>query len=120
MIGATFASAAPAHAATFCFGSITTINGTTGNDSLIGTNGDDVIAAGAGNDVIDGRGGNDKICGGSGRDRLVGGPGNDQIHGAADFTPDLSVLDNVEIPLLYRRVGAAERRKAAEAALGAS
>ncbi|MBK5256209.1 MAG: ABC transporter ATP-binding protein [Vicinamibacteria bacterium] len=31
--------------------------------------------------------------------------------------PDLSVLDNVEIPLLYRRVGAAERRKAAEAAL---
>jgi putative ABC transport system ATP-binding protein len=31
--------------------------------------------------------------------------------------PDLSVLDNVEMPLLYRRVGAAERRKAAEAAL---
>ena len=31
--------------------------------------------------------------------------------------PDLSVLDNVEIPLLYRRVGASERRKAAEAAL---
>ena len=31
--------------------------------------------------------------------------------------PDLSVLDNVEIPLLYRRVGAGERRKAAEAAL---
>jgi putative ABC transport system ATP-binding protein len=30
---------------------------------------------------------------------------------------DLSVLDNVEIPLLYRKVGAAERRKAAEAAL---
>ncbi|HRB13823.1 MAG TPA: ABC transporter ATP-binding protein [Vicinamibacteria bacterium] len=31
--------------------------------------------------------------------------------------PDLSVLDNVEIPLLYRKVGAGERRKAAEAAL---
>jgi len=31
--------------------------------------------------------------------------------------PDLSVLDNVEIPLLYRKVGAAERRKSAEAAL---
>ncbi len=30
--------------------------------------------------------------------------------------PDLSVVDNVEIPLLYRKVGAAERRKAAEAA----
>jgi putative ABC transport system ATP-binding protein len=31
--------------------------------------------------------------------------------------PDLSVVDNVEIPLLYRKVAAAERRKAAEAAL---
>ena len=31
--------------------------------------------------------------------------------------PDLSVVDNVEIPLLYRKVGAGERRKAAEAAL---
>jgi len=31
--------------------------------------------------------------------------------------PDLSVLDNVEIPLLYRKVGASERRKASEAAL---
>jgi putative ABC transport system ATP-binding protein len=31
--------------------------------------------------------------------------------------PDLSVLDNVEIPLLYRKVAASERRKAAEAAL---
>ena len=31
--------------------------------------------------------------------------------------PDLSVLDNVEIPLLYRRVAGSERRKQAEAAL---
>ena len=31
--------------------------------------------------------------------------------------PDLSVLDNVEIPLLSRKVGAAARRKAAEEAL---
>jgi putative ABC transport system ATP-binding protein len=31
--------------------------------------------------------------------------------------PDLSVVDNVEIPLLYRKLGAAERRKMAEAAL---
>jgi putative ABC transport system ATP-binding protein len=31
--------------------------------------------------------------------------------------PDLSVLDNVEIPLLYRKVAAVERLKAAEAAL---
>ncbi len=31
--------------------------------------------------------------------------------------PDLAVLDNVEIPLLYRKVGAAQRRAAAEAAL---
>jgi putative ABC transport system ATP-binding protein len=31
--------------------------------------------------------------------------------------PDLSVVDNVEIPLLYRKIGASERRKSAEAAL---
>jgi putative ABC transport system ATP-binding protein len=31
--------------------------------------------------------------------------------------PDLSVLDNVEIPLLYRRVGGGERRKRAFAAI---
>ena len=31
--------------------------------------------------------------------------------------PDLNVLDNVEIPLLYRKVAAGERRRAAEAAL---
>ena len=31
--------------------------------------------------------------------------------------PDLSVLDNVEIPLLYRKVAGNERRKLAEAAL---
>ncbi len=31
--------------------------------------------------------------------------------------PDLRVVDNVEIPLLYRRMGAGERRKAALAAL---
>jgi putative ABC transport system ATP-binding protein len=33
------------------------------------------------------------------------------------LVPDLSVLDNVEIPLLYRRLTNKERRKAAQAAL---
>jgi putative ABC transport system ATP-binding protein len=33
------------------------------------------------------------------------------------LVPDLTVLDNVEIPLLYRRIGAGERRKHALAAL---
>ena len=33
------------------------------------------------------------------------------------LVPDLTVLDNVEIPLLYRKIGAAERRKHALAAL---
>jgi putative ABC transport system ATP-binding protein len=33
------------------------------------------------------------------------------------LVPDLSVLDNVEIPLLYRRLSSAERRKKALAAL---
>src|SRR4029453_3770058 len=34
------------------------------------------------------------------------------------LVPDLSVLDNVQIPLLYRRMSHGDRRKAAEAALG--
>jgi putative ABC transport system ATP-binding protein len=33
------------------------------------------------------------------------------------LVPDLTVLDNVEIPLLYRKIGAAERRRHALAAL---
>jgi putative ABC transport system ATP-binding protein len=33
------------------------------------------------------------------------------------LVPDLSVLDNVEVPLLYRGTGAKERRKRAESAL---
>ena len=33
------------------------------------------------------------------------------------LVPDLSVLDNVEVPLLYRGTGAKERRRRAEAAL---
>ena len=33
------------------------------------------------------------------------------------LVPDLSVLDNVEVPLLYRGGGAGERRRKAEAAL---
>ncbi len=33
------------------------------------------------------------------------------------LVPDLSVLDNVEVPLLYRGTGARERRRRAEAAL---
>jgi len=33
------------------------------------------------------------------------------------LVPDLTVLDNVEIPLLYRKIGGAERRKLALAAL---
>ncbi len=33
------------------------------------------------------------------------------------LVPDLTVLDNVEIPLLYRKISAAERRKRALAAI---
>src|SRR5438270_1851821 len=33
------------------------------------------------------------------------------------LVPDLTVLDNVEIPLLYRKIGAGERRRLALAAL---
>src|SRR5258708_36463224 len=45
-----------------------TINGTSGNDSLVG---------GAGNDTINGFDGNDTIDGGPGADSMVGGAGDD-------------------------------------------
>src|SRR5947208_11436045 len=34
------------------------------------------------------------------------------------LVPDLTVLDNVEIPLLYRKIGAAERKELGAAAVG--
>ncbi|HZS69960.1 MAG TPA: hypothetical protein VFA72_22865, partial [Burkholderiales bacterium] len=62
-----------------------TINGTSGNDSLVG---------GAGNDTINGLGGNDTIDGGTGADSMVGGPGDDLYF--VDNPGDIIVEQNLE------------------------
>ena len=60
---------------------MSTINGTSGNDSLSGGNGSDVIDGRAGDDTLRGNDGNDSLFGGSGNDSLSGGNGADQIWG---------------------------------------
>jgi Ca2+-binding RTX toxin-like protein len=47
------------------------INGTSGNDTIVGTAGNDTIYANSGNDWVEGRGGNDLVSGGSGQDSYV-------------------------------------------------
>ena len=47
---------------------MSTINGTSGNDTLLGTSAADVIFGGEGNDVVTGGAGNDEIYGGKGTD----------------------------------------------------
>ena len=49
----------------------TSLNGTSGNDTLVGTSGNDTIFGNSGNDWIEGRGGNDVLSGGSGMDSYV-------------------------------------------------
>lgn len=58
-----------------------TINGTTGNDSLVGGEGNDTINGLAGTDVLHGMGGNDSIMAHAGHDTLTGGDGNDWLQG---------------------------------------
>lgn len=66
-----------------CRGTVATIAGTTGDDSLTGTPGADVIQALGGNDVISGLGAADIVCGGAGRDTLRGDAGRDTLIGGA-------------------------------------
>lgn len=81
-----------------------TINGTTGNDSLVGTvdddtlnglEGNDTLMGGDGADILDGGPvfnpfggdnslGDDHLSGGAGNDTLVGGAGNDTLIGGDD------------------------------------
>ncbi len=63
---------------------MSTINGTSGNDSLTGTSGGDEVNAGEGADTVHGNSGNDTIYGGSGTDSIDGGQGNDTIDGGND------------------------------------
>ncbi len=57
------------------------LEGTSGNDSIIGFEGDDVINGYSGDDTIRGNEGNDVINGGDGDDTLSGAAGNDIIDG---------------------------------------
>jgi len=60
-------------------GSLCTIVGTAGSDSISGTKGPDVICGLGGNDVINGLSGNDIIDAGAGNDTIAGGAGDDKI-----------------------------------------
>jgi VCBS repeat-containing protein len=62
---------------------MSTIIGTSGDDTLEGTNSSDVISGGAGDDTLSGDGGSDKLSGGSGDDVLDGGSGNDALSGGS-------------------------------------
>lgn len=81
----------------------TTVNGTTGNDTLNGTFVSDTINGLAGNDILNGLNANDTLYGGDGNDILNGGAGADTQDGgngsdlymidtASDYTGD-SIAD---------------------------
>src|SRR3954453_11067297 len=58
-----------------------TINGTSGNDSLVGTSGPDTINGLGGDDTIYGAEANDSLAGGDGNDELFAGAGVDTLDG---------------------------------------
>ncbi|MGH7461824.1 MAG: calcium-binding protein, partial [Longimicrobiales bacterium] len=55
---------------------VTTMNGTSGGDSLTGTSGNEIIYGQAGNDVLDGGAGDDLLQGGTGSDTYLFGRGD--------------------------------------------
>ncbi len=62
---------------------MTTITGTSSNDTLNGTSGPDTILGLEGNDLLTGAEDADMLAGGAGDDSLVGGLGNDTLQGDA-------------------------------------
>lgn len=60
------------------------VQGQTGQDTLVGGAGSDTLFGGDGNDTLSGRSGEDELMGGSGADRILGGEGNDLILGQDD------------------------------------
>ena len=73
-----------------------TINGTSGNDTLIGGSGNDRIYGGAGNDTLIGGSGDDYLVGGAGNDTLTGDSGRDTFvlyysGGGVDTITDFTV-----------------------------
>jgi Ca2+-binding RTX toxin-like protein len=63
-----------------------TVDGGSGNDTLLGSNGADIILGGEGNDFIDGQQGNDTVFMGAGNDVFQWDPGDgsDVVEGQAD------------------------------------
>ena len=73
---------------------MTTITGTSGDDTISGGNGVDIIYGGGGNDIISGgngvdslfgEDGNDQLTGDNGADNLTGGAGDDLLDGLSGF-----------------------------------
>ena len=60
---------------------MTTILGTSGDDTLNGAEGEDTVLGLAGNDLLSGHGGDDSLSGGDGNDTLAGGLGVDTLAG---------------------------------------
>ena len=60
---------------------MSTINGTSGSDTLTGTSRSDTIFGGSGSDTLNGGAGSDRLAGGSGSDTLYGGSGSDKLSG---------------------------------------
>jgi Ca2+-binding RTX toxin-like protein len=63
----------------------TSIDGGSGNDTILGGSGAESLVGGSGNDVVDGNGGADRIDLGSGDDRFVWDPGDgsDAVNGGS-------------------------------------
>src|SRR5262245_3021683 len=64
-----------------------TVDGGTGNDTILGSNGNDTLRGGDGNDFLDGNQGADTLVGGAGDDTIQWDPGDgsDIVEGGADW-----------------------------------
>lgn len=70
---------------------VNSIDGTSGDDTLVGTSGDDTINGLEGNDILSGLDGDDTLNGGDGNDTLDGGAGSNTLNGEAG--DDLIILN---------------------------
>jgi Ca2+-binding RTX toxin-like protein len=77
------------------------LNGGSGDDSLIGGDGPDLVTGGDGTDKLDGAGGDDRVVGDRGTDALSGGDGNDVLvwnnGDASDVADGDAGFDHVEV-----------------------